>query len=65
MVMIKEAEAELNTIIAKRRVVAALKRDIAPAAYRVYYICEELILYYEKIKDGLVHTLLNTARAEK
>lgn len=40
MAMSKEAQAEMSSIIADRRVLAALTRDIAPTADRVYNISE-------------------------
>ena len=47
MDMIKKAQAEMNTIVAERRVLAALTRDIPPAADRTYKLGEEVLVYSE------------------
>ena len=41
----------MNTIIAERKVLAALTRDNPPAADRVYNLGEEVLVYSEKEKD--------------
>ena len=51
--IIKIAQAEMNSIVAERRVLAALTRDIPPAADRTYKIGEEVLIYSEKEKKWL------------
>lgn len=51
----------MNNIIAERSVLAALKRDIPPAAYRQYKLGEEVLVYSEKDKNWLGPFLSQTA----
>ena len=50
---IKTAQAEMNSIIAERGVLAALTRDIPPAADRTDKIGEEVLVFSEKDKHWL------------
>ncbi len=51
MEAIKLAQAEMNSIIAERRVLAALTKKIPPAADRQYNLGEEVLIYDEKVKE--------------
>ena len=51
MELIKKAQAEMNNIIAERRVLAALTRDIPPAADRTYQLGEEVLVWSEEKKQ--------------
>ena len=53
MEIIKSAQAEMNSIVAERRVLAALTRDIPPAADRNYKLGEEVLVYSEKEKKWI------------
>jgi len=44
-------QKEMNAIIAERRVLTALNRDIPPAADRVYSLGEKVLVYSEKEKE--------------
>ncbi len=53
LAIIQMAQAEMNSIVAERRVLAALTRDIPPAADRTYKIGEDVLVYSEKDKKWL------------
>ena len=48
--MIKSAQAEMNSIVAERKVLSALTRNIPPAADRVFKLGEEVLVYHEQNK---------------
>ncbi len=51
--MIKTAQAEMNSIVAERRVLAAVTRDVPPATDRTYKLGEDVLVYSEKEKEWL------------
>lgn len=51
MEALKTAQAEMNSIVAERRVVEALTRNIPPAADRVYKLGEEVLVYSEAKRE--------------
>lgn len=50
---IKIAEAVMNSIIAERKVLEAITKNISPAADRSYWLGEECLVYFGK-KNGWV-----------
>ena len=48
--MIKSAQAVMNSIVAERKVLSALTRNIPPAADRVYKLGVGVLVYHEQNK---------------
>ena len=51
MDILRSAQMEINAIIAERRILRALNRDIPPASDRVYRLGDEVLVYTEKDKQ--------------
>lgn len=52
MGVLAAAKAEVNAVIAERKIMAAPKRDIPPTADRLYKM-EENVIVYSKKKKGI------------
>lgn len=50
MEILPKSQKEMNSIIAERRILAALTRNVRPASDRVYRLGDEFLVFSEKKK---------------
>lgn len=50
MGMIETSQAEMDTIVAERKLRASLNRNVPPASYRIYKLQEPVLVYNQNNK---------------